>query len=189
LGLLLGACNHASKPSASGCCDSPEPVRTAETGSEARFAAQLGAAGSTTSGSPFRKEEGCARDFKATGAATGDMASIERLCAQGMAPLFPEPRATKPSPAGVLEVPFQVGSAACLRTAVVAGAGGLSISLLDPRGATLLSATSTEPLGVLPVDGTVCVRETGAYRAVVRLAAPSADPPSVTVQIWQATRD
>jgi hypothetical protein len=137
----------------------------------------------------FRKEEGCARDFQASGGATQDLAVLERLCAQGMTPLLPEP-AVVPLPSGVAEVPFKVGSAACLRAAVVAGPNASpTLSLVDPRGATLANAASNEAVGVVPTDGTVCVREIGTYRAVVRLSAGSSDAGAAMLQIWQASRD
>jgi hypothetical protein len=186
LGWAVIGCNHASKPSAAGCCDQPDPTRAGETGSETRSANDAGAA---LAGTRFRKEEGCARDFKSSGTAQDDVASLERLCAQGMAPLLAEPTSARASSAGVVEVPFQVSSSACLRAAAVAGAGAISVSLVDPRGGSLASASSVEPLGVVPVDGPVCVREPGSYRAVVRISPSSAEATNVTVQVWQASRD
>jgi hypothetical protein len=88
-----------------------------------------------------------------------------------------------------VEVPFDVTVATCLRAAAVAVPGGLSVALIDPRGAPVASASSLEPFGVVPVDGTVCVRETGTYRALVGLSSGPADAANVTVQIWQASRD
>jgi hypothetical protein len=187
-GLLL-ACNHASKPSAAGCCDQPDPARAAETGTEGRIAAEAGALGPALAGPRFRKEEGCARDFKSSGTPVEDVATLERFCAQGMAPILTEPVSARASSAGVVEVPFQVGSAACLRAAAVASAGSLTVSLVDPRGVSLADASSVQPLGVVPVDGPVCVREPGAYRTVVRVSSPSAEATNVTVQVWQASRD
>jgi hypothetical protein len=182
------ACNHASKPSAAGCCDQPDPARGGDAGPEVR-AADAGAASASQAAPRFRREEGCARDFKSTGAPLDDVALLEKLCAQGMAPLLAEPVSLRSSSAGVVEIPFQVGSAACLRAAVVAGGGALSVSLVDPRGAPLANASSIEPLGVVPVDGPVCVREPGAYRTVVRISSPSSEATNVTVQVWQASRD
>jgi len=187
--LGCNGCNHASKPSAAGCCDQPDPARGADTGSERRSAVEGGAASASLAGPRFRKEEGCARDFKSSGAALEDVASLERLCAQGMAPLLAEPASVRASSAGVVEVPFQVGSAACLRAAAVAAGGALSVSLVDPRGAPLANASSIEAIGVVPVDGPVCVREPGAYRTVVRISSPPAEATNVTVQVWQASRD
>jgi hypothetical protein len=187
-GWLVLGCNHASKPSAAGCCDQPDPARAAETGIEGHAAPDAGGAVALV-GPRFRKEEGCTRDFKSSGAAAEDVASLEHFCAQGMAPLLSEPVSAKASSAGVVEVPFQVGSAACLRAAAVATAGSMSVSLVDPRGASLAQASSVEPLGVVPIDGPVCVREPGAYRTVVRISSPSAEGTNVTVQVWQASRD
>jgi hypothetical protein len=189
LGWLLVGCNRASKPSAAGCCDQPDPARAAEAGVEGQRAADGGLAGPALAGPRFRKEEGCARDFKSSGTAVEDIASLEHFCAQGMAPVLTEPANARASAAGVVEVPFQVGSAACLRAAAVATAGAISVSLVDPRGASLAHASSIEPIGVVPVDGPVCVREPGAYRTVVRISSPSAEATNVTVQVWQASRD
>jgi hypothetical protein len=189
LGILFVDCNRTSKPSTPGCCDRGDPGRGGETGSESRAALEAGTAAVTPAASRFRKEEGCARDFKSSGTAREDVVSLERLCAQGMASLLSEPASAIATAAGIVEVPFKVTSPACLRGAVVAATGGLSFSLVDPRGASLASASSTEPVGVVPVDGTVCVREPGGYRAVVRLSAPPVEAASVTVQIWQASRD
>jgi hypothetical protein len=189
LGWVALGCNHASKPSAAGCCDQPDPARASDSGPESRGAGEGGLASATLSAPRFRREEGCARDFRSTGTPAEDVMSLERLCAQGMAPLLTEPASARTSSAGVVEIPFQVGSAACLRAAAVAAGGALSVSLVDPRGISLASASSTEPLGVVPVDGPVCVREPGAYRTVVRMSSPSSEATNVTVQVWQASRD
>jgi hypothetical protein len=106
-----------------------------------------------------------------------------------MAPVLDPPVSASPSPAGIVDIPFPVGVAACFRVGVVASAGGLSLSVLDPRGAPLIAAASSEPVGVVPVDGTVCVRDLGTYRVVVRLASAPLDGATVSVQIWQASRD
>src|SRR5437868_5257111 len=53
----------------------------------------------------------------------------------------------------------------------------------------LASAASVEPLGVVPADGTVCVREPGTYRALVHLSGSPVEGASLVVQIWQASRD
>jgi hypothetical protein len=189
VGVVASGCNHASKASAPGCCDRAESTRGGETGPDSRLGAEPGGPSAPTASPRFRKEEGCARDFKSNGAPRDDIARLERLCAQGMVPLLPEPVSATASPAGVVEVPFKVASAGCLRGGAVAPAGALSIAFFDPRGASLISASSTEPLGVVPVDGTICVREPGAYRAVVRLSPAPSEATNVTVQIWQASRD
>jgi hypothetical protein len=192
VGCLVGSlwlgCNHASKPSAAGCCDPPELAKGGDSGAAFRGATEA-ATTSALAGPRFRREEGCARDFKSSGTALEDVAALERLCAQGMAPLLAEPVSARASSAGVVEVPFQLGSAACVRAAVVAAGGALSLSLVDPRGAPVANASSIEPLGVVPVDGTVCVREPGAYRTIVRISSPNAESTNVTVQVWQASRE
>jgi hypothetical protein len=135
-------------------------------------------------GPRFRKEEGCARDFQAGGSQREGLALLERLCAQGMAPLLAEPLSTTAS--AVAEVPFQVATAGCLRAGAVSAGGALSMTLVDPRGSVLSAASSTEPVAVVPIDGTLCVRVPGTYRAAVRLSGGASQ---VTVQIWQAYRD
>jgi hypothetical protein len=185
-GALLVGCKHASNPSAPGCCDKGETARGLEAGAESR-AFDAGATGFVSVGSRFRKEEGCARDFKTSGTAMEDVARLEHLCAQGMVAILPEPASLR-STAGVVDVPFRLASPACVRAAAVSSAGPLSISLLDSRGATLATASAFEPLAVVPTDGTVCVRDPGSYRALVRLA-PATEPANVALQIWQAVRD
>lgn len=189
LAVVVSSCNHASKATAPGTYDRGAQAGDGESGSDNRAGAESNGASAPTASPRFRKEEGCARNFKSNGAARDDVVLLERLCAQGMAPLLPEPVTTTASSAGLVEVPFKVASAGCLRGGAVAPAGALSIAFLDPHGASLVSASSTEPLGVVPVDGTICVREPGAYRAVVRLSPAPSEATNVTVQIWQASRD
>ena len=188
LGPLLIDCKHASNPSAPGCCDKGEGARGLEAGVESRVGADAAAPGAAFVASRFRKEEGCARDFKASGTATEDVARLERLCAQGMVAVLPEPVSTRATPAGVVEITFRLVSPACVRAAAASMAGPLSISLLDPGGATLAAASSFEPIAVVPTDGPICMREPGSYRALVRLS-PASEPSSVTLQVWQAARD
>jgi hypothetical protein len=154
---------------------------------EGRSAIDNDAAIAPSAGPRFRKEETCARDFSPSGVAADDLVRLERLCARGMAPVLDPPASASPSSTGTVEVPFPVGVAACFRVAVLAAAGGLSLSVLDPGGAPLIATASSEPFAVVPVDGTVCVRDLGTYRAVVRLA--TLDGATVSVQIWQASRD
>jgi len=71
----------------------------------------------------------------------------------------------------------------------VALSGALSLSLIGPSGEALASASSAEPLTVAPIDGTVCVREPGAYRAVVRTPRSPGEVSSVTIQVWQAKKE
>lgn len=94
-----------------------------------------------------------------------------------------------PAAGGTSDVPFRLGSASCFRAAVVTGAGGLALSLVDARGGVLAATTTTEAFGLVPSDGTVCVREGGSYRVIVRQQGPSRDSAQTTVQIWQASRD
>ena len=117
----------------------------------------------------FRRADGCARDYKPSGSLGRDMSELQRLCAQGMAPLSDAATVTVPLD-GRAEATFRVASpGVCLRAGVVALSGALSLSLIGPTGDALASASSVEPLSVVPVDGTVCVREPGAYRAAVRV--------------------
>jgi len=91
----------------------------------------------------------------------------------------------------VIEVPFRITSPGCFRGAAVGAQPGLSMTLLDPQGNVLATASSREPFVLVPTDGTVCVREIGDYRTSVRMSA-SPDPrpaSSVTVQIWQASHE
>jgi hypothetical protein len=187
LGSLLVACKHASNPSAPGCCDKGETARGLDAGGEGRTLDAV-APGTALAGSRFRKEEGCARDFKTSGTVLEDVARLERLCAGGMVAVLPEPITARATPAGVVDVPFRLASPACVRAAAASPSGPLSISLLDARGATLAAASSFDLLAVVPTDGTICVRDAGSYRALIRLA-PSAEPPSVAFQVWQAARD
>jgi len=138
----------------------------------------------------FRREDGCARDFKPSGDAARDIVELGRLCGQGMAPLCAEPTSGNAPPGGTIEAPFRVtGSSACLRAGTVSSTTGLSLSLLNQRGELLSGSSSNEALAVAPIDGTVCVREPGVYRAVVRVAPSATAPSSLIIQVWQAARD
>jgi hypothetical protein len=188
VGLVMAACNHGSKPTAPGCCDRPESARPEAGSSEARARLEAGATTPSPAGPRFRKEEGCARDFKPSVTASQDLAELARLCGQGMAPLFTEAASAV---SGGVEVPFRITSAGCFRAAVVAAQAGLSMSLLDPQGVVLAAGSSAEPFALVPVDGNVCVREPGDYRAIVRMSIPREPRPasSMTIQVWQASRD
>jgi hypothetical protein len=184
-GLALSACNHASKPTSAGCCDQPEPSR----GDLAGDSRDPDAASTLVTSTPrFRRDEGCTRDFSPSGTASQDIARLERLCAQGLAPVLTEPISTS-SAGGISEVPFRLGSASCFRAAAVTGSGGLALSLVDAHGNVLAATTTTEAFSLVPSDGTVCVREGGAYRVIVRQQGASKDAAQTTVQIWQASRD
>jgi hypothetical protein len=139
-------------------------------------------------GPRFRHEDGCARDFKPSGSVSRDMAELQRLCAQGMVPISDAVAATVQG--GAAEATFRItSSGTCLRAGAVAPSSGVSLSLLGPAGDVLTSASSSEPLSVAPIDGTVCVREPGAYRAVVRVLAVPFEASSVTIQVWQAKKE
>lgn len=189
MGFILSACNHASKPTAPGSAERAESARGIDSRTDGRAWVDGNVDVPPSFGARFRKEEGCARDFGSTGGAVDDMAELERLCARGMTALFGAPVQARASSAGVVEVPFAVETPACLRVGAVAPVAGLSLSVLDAHGAPLLNTSSSEPFGIVPVDGTVCVRDLGTYRAVVRLVGAAADGATVYVQIWQATRD
>jgi hypothetical protein len=185
--LFLAACGRASKPTAPGCCEKSGPGWTDDAGADS------GAPLAPASAKPptrFRGEEGCARDFKTSGEAGRDLAELERLCAQGLAPLLAPTDGTRSSGGEPVEVAFRItGSTACLRAGVVGVAPGQVLSLESAQGRVLASAVSTEAIAVVPVDGTVCVREGGAYRLLVKAAPGSSEARTLTVQVWQASRD
>jgi hypothetical protein len=196
LGLGLGAallsthiagCSRATKPTAPGLSDKMGPGWTEDAGVDSAPAV---ASVALKPPPRFRVEEGCARDFKASGEAGRDLAELERLCAQGLAPILAATENTRTSGADPLEVPFRVtGSTACLRAGALGLAPGQLLSIEGARG-VLASAVATETIAVVPVDGTVCVREPGAYRFVVRAGtAPTSDARTLSVQVWQASRD
>jgi hypothetical protein len=172
------------------CCDKTTVSKGPDAVQEIADASPSEAATTTdlAAGPRFHREEGCARDFKPTAAASSDIDELRRLCAQGMAPLSAPVVASVT--AGVAEVPFRVaGSGGCLRAAAVAPSGGFSLALVGPSSDVLASAFSSEPLVVTPADGTVCVREPGAYRAVVHFLSQPSDGSGVTIQVWQAKKE
>jgi hypothetical protein len=106
-----------------------------------------------------------------------------------MAPILATASTGNLAPGASFEIPFRVtATTACLRAGAVATSGGVSLSLTAGADDVLAASTSNEPLGLAPIDGTVCVREPGPYRVVVR-SISATETSSVTVQIWQATRD
>ncbi|HMJ52188.1 MAG TPA: hypothetical protein VK540_08935 [Polyangiaceae bacterium] len=183
---LIAACSRGSKPTAPGCCEKSGPGWTDDAGQDSAAPA------SSASAKPparFRIEEGCARDFKSAQDPSRDLGELERLCAQGLAPILAPADTTRPTGSDVIEVPFRVGgSTACLRAGAVGVAAGQAISLETAQGKVLAAATSTDTIAVVPVDGTVCVREAGVYRLVVKPSAGS-EARTLTVQVWQASRD
>lgn len=185
--VLVTACGRASKPTAPGCCEKSGPGWTDDAGADG-----AGPIASAPAKPParFRIEEGCARDFKSSGEPGADLGELERLCAQGLAPILASTDNTRTSASSPVEITFRVGgSTACLRAGAVGVAAGQVVSLEGAQGKVLAAAVSTEAIAVVPVDGTVCVREAGSYRLVIKPAPASTEARTLTVQVWQATRD
>jgi hypothetical protein len=186
-GATLLECSHGSKPTAPGSIEKSGPGWTDDAGSDS-----ASPVGSVPSKPParFRLEEGCARDFKSSGEASRDLGEVERLCAQGLAPILAATETSRSGGADPIEVGFRVtGSTACLRAAVLGAAPGQMVSIENSRGGVLARAVATESLAVVPIDGTVCVREPGGYRLAVKPASGGSEARTLTVQVWQASRD
>lgn len=185
--VFLAACGRASKPTAPGCCEKSGPGWTDDAGADG---GTVDAAATTKPPARFRGEEGCTRDFKSSGEAGRDLGELERLCAQGLAPVLAPGDMTPSSGPQPVEVAFRVaGSTTCLRAGAVGIAPGQVLSLESAKGKVLASATSAETIVVVPVDGTVCVREPGTYRLVVKPAGTSGEARTLSVQVWQASRE
>jgi len=184
---LLAACSRASKPTAPGCCEKSGPGWTDDGGADSAVPVTVASAQPPAR---FRAEEGCARDFRSSNEASRDMGELERLCAQGLAPLLATNENTRTAASDPVEVPFRVtGSTACLRAGAIGVTPGQVISIENMRGKELAAAASAETIAVVPVDGTVCVREPGLYRLVIKPAPAGAEARTLTVQVWQASRD
>jgi hypothetical protein len=182
-----GACSRATKATTPGCCEKSGPGWTEDAGIDG--AAPIGSA-PTKPPARFRIEEGCARDFKPSGEPARDIGELERLCAQGLAPMLGPNETARSSGAEPVEVPFRVtGSTACLRAGAVGVAPGQVLSLESARGTVLAASMATETTAVVPVDGTVCVREAGTYRLIVKPLPAGAEARTLSVQVWQAARD
>jgi hypothetical protein len=190
-GVALAACHRDALPVATlACCDKTAALKSEDSVSEMADAStvEASAVSELAPGPRFRREEGCARDLKSSASASRDIDELRRLCAQGMAPLSTPVVVT--AAGGIAEAPFRLNvSGACLRAAAVAASGAVSLALVGPSGEILASASSAEPLVVTPADGTVCVREPGAYRAVVRFLSQPNEGSSVTIQVWQAKKE
>jgi len=151
------------------------PERSVETAvaSEERFVAAVG----------------CARDVRTKKQLERSLAELGRSCVPGMSPLSELVRASTAAGEST-EARFSVTSdAICLRVGAVASSGPLVVSLVNPRGETLVSARSSTSLDLLPNDGPVCVREPGSYRATVRLVSSGAETADVAIQVWSVGRD
>ena len=184
---ILAACGRASKPTAPGCCEKSGPGWTDDAGADSGVPDATAAAKPPTR---FRGEEGCTRDFKTSNEASRDLGELERLCAQGLSPVLAPAEMTQSSGSQPVEVAFRVaGSTACLRAGAVGIAPGQVISLESAKGKVLAAVTSVEAIAVVPVDGTVCVREPGTYRLDVKPAATSTEARTLSVQVWQASRE
>lgn len=137
----------------------------------------------------FVAAAGCARDVRAKKPLERSLAELGRSCAPGMSAFSEVVRASTAAGQSI-EASFSLASGAtCLRIGAVASNGSLLVSLLDPRGETLLSVRSSTSLDLLPNDGPICVREPGSYRATVRLVSSSTETADVAVQVWSAGRD
>jgi hypothetical protein len=184
---LFTACSRASKPTAPGWSEKSGPGWTDDGGTDS-----AAPAASVPSKPPprFRAEEGCARDFRASGEPSRDLGELERLCAPGLAPVLSATENTRASGFEGVEVPFRVtSSTSCLRAGALGVAPGQVLSIENTRGGVLAAALASDTIAVVPVDGTVCVREAGTYRFVVKPGAASSEARTLTVQVWQASRD
>jgi hypothetical protein len=131
----------------------------------------------------------CAREVRAKKPLERSLAELGRSCAQGMSPLVDLVRASTTAGESI-EARFSLTAGAiCLRAGAVASSGALLVSLVNPRGETLVSVRSSTPLDLLPNDGPICVREPGSYRVTARLVSTGADPVDVALQVWNAGQD
>src|SRR3954447_25496018 len=136
-GLVLAACHRASVPAAIACCGK-SPAKAEDAGADTFDTAAAVDAGSAAAGLPagpkFRRADGCARDYKPSGSTDRDMSELQRLCAQGMAPLS-DAVTVAVAVDGAAEATFRVTSpGVCLRAGAVALSGALSLSLIGPSG-------------------------------------------------------
>jgi len=137
----------------------------------------------------FVAAAGCARDVRPKKPLERSLAELGRSCAPGMSAFSDLVRASTAAGESI-EASFSLGSGAtCLRVGAVASSGSLLVSLLNPRGETLLSVRSSTPLDLLPNDGPICVRDPGSYRATVRFVSSGAETADVAVQVWSVGRD
>jgi hypothetical protein len=176
------------------CCAAPDVASASHADGGAGAPADAKPGGAFPDALRFRREEGCARTLARSGDRDQDLAALGKLCAAGLVPVEVDTTGLLRVPAGrIVDVPFSlVAGNACLRVGAIASStGGLSVALY--RGDRLLgSAVSPDSVVVTPPDGPVCVREAGAYRAVVlagTMPDASADPVGISLRIWQATGD
>jgi hypothetical protein len=177
---------HLDAAAVAACCDAAPPLDATPpwpTDASAVKTAPL-------AGERFIAAEGCARDMRVRGPLGKSLAELGRLCAQGMKAVDDVVQASV-APGESIDASWSVASRPmCLRVGVVATSGDLSIALEGPGG-LLAEVRSSELVGLLPVDGPICVREPGLYRATVHLSARAADASprapdgaSVALQIW-----
>lgn len=141
-------------------------------------------------GPRWRREDGCARDWAPTGDPSRDVLALGKICAQGMAPVSPEPSLIRVLPGHSARIAFTLtGPPTCLRAALAANSGGLSLAVLGPRGEILAGVSSTDSAAVAPPDGPVCVREGGTYTLFVSVPAADASGTEITVsaKAWRTS--
>lgn len=94
------------------------------------------------------------------------LSQLGQRCAQGLKPLFPEPRSLALSSEGAhLDLPG-LPAGACLRVALSAGSTA-TLSLLDAQGHPLATATSADFV-LLDAAGPVCPRRGEGLKLAVR---------------------
>lgn len=182
LAALLVGCSRAPVPS--------EPASHPETvPSSARAAAassKLFASASAARPSPALSDESCALGFEPSGGAELQLAALAERCAAGMSALGdkPERLSLAANAAGLYS--FSIADASrCIRALAVAtpSVEALELELLDDANHSYGIDARAGTFAMVGVDGVVCLKSPGRYRARVRARRGSGD---VSVRVYQA---
>jgi hypothetical protein len=103
-----------------------------------------------------------------------------------MKPLAPEPLLVKLQTGAFKDLPFTVVDPSKCFRAVATGAKEvkeIELQIVDRSGHVLAEDKLAGSIALANLDGPICVKDPGQYRAVVRMISGGGD---VAVQVWSA---
>ena len=129
--------------------------------------------------------DGCTTDVAPRAKAAPLMEQVAKSCIVDMSPVAPEPWLVSLEPGKVKELPFTIlDPSRCVR-AVATGAKEvkeLELAVVDRSDQVWGKDELPGAIALANLDGPICFKDPGQYRAVVRLVDGSGE---VAVQVWQ----
>ncbi len=130
--------------------------------------------------------DGCTSDVDPDSDAEPLLEQVAESCLEDMHPIAPEPLLVNLAPGALKDLPFTImDPSKCVR-AVATGAKEvreIDLTIVDRSDHVLGQDKLPGSIALANLDGPVCFKDPGQYRAVVRMVDGSG---SVAIQVWQA---